>query len=146
MNHTGTPQTAGSARGYQELFVPLTIPATAEAKTPGLLRKRASISHTNQVRVYPGRAGRVVLVREQSVKLGSWLSWDVKALPTEMLSSQPGIPWSQIARMRDHLAPPKIRLRNSVFGQEVSYAADGKDQRSSCRPWSRQKGWPAGSA
>jgi len=29
---------------------------------------------------------------------------DVKALPAEMLSSQPGIPWSQIARMRDHLA------------------------------------------
>ena len=28
----------------------------------------------------------------------------VKALPAEMLSSQPGIPWSQIARMRDHLA------------------------------------------
>lgn len=28
----------------------------------------------------------------------------VKALPAEMLSSQPGIPWAQIARMRDHLA------------------------------------------
>ena len=28
----------------------------------------------------------------------------VKALPAEVLSSQPGIPWSQIARMRDHLA------------------------------------------
>ena len=28
----------------------------------------------------------------------------VKALPAEMLSSQPGIPWSQIAGMRDHLA------------------------------------------
>ena len=28
----------------------------------------------------------------------------VKALPAEMLSSQPAIPWSQIARMRDHLA------------------------------------------
>jgi uncharacterized protein with HEPN domain len=28
----------------------------------------------------------------------------VKALPAEMLSSQPGIPWTQIARMRDHLA------------------------------------------
>ena len=28
----------------------------------------------------------------------------VKALPAEMLSSQPSIPWSQIARMRDHLA------------------------------------------
>jgi uncharacterized protein with HEPN domain len=28
----------------------------------------------------------------------------VKALPADLLSSQPGIPWSQIARMRDHLA------------------------------------------
>ena len=28
----------------------------------------------------------------------------VKALPAESLNSQPGIPWSQIARMRDHLA------------------------------------------
>jgi uncharacterized protein with HEPN domain len=28
----------------------------------------------------------------------------VKALPAELLDSQPGIPWRQIARMRDHLA------------------------------------------
>jgi uncharacterized protein with HEPN domain len=28
----------------------------------------------------------------------------VKALPTELLDTQPGIPWRQIARMRDHLA------------------------------------------
>jgi uncharacterized protein with HEPN domain len=28
----------------------------------------------------------------------------VKALPGELLATQPGIPWSQIARMRDHLA------------------------------------------
>jgi uncharacterized protein with HEPN domain len=28
----------------------------------------------------------------------------VKALPGELLSTQPHIPWSQIARMRDHLA------------------------------------------
>jgi uncharacterized protein with HEPN domain len=28
----------------------------------------------------------------------------VKALPVEMLGSQPDIPWRQIARMRDHLA------------------------------------------
>ncbi len=30
----------------------------------------------------------------------------VKALPAEVLSSQPAIPWAQIARMRDHLAHP----------------------------------------
>jgi uncharacterized protein with HEPN domain len=28
----------------------------------------------------------------------------VKALPDDLLDTQPGIPWSQIARMRDHLA------------------------------------------
>ncbi|HEX4659700.1 MAG TPA: HepT-like ribonuclease domain-containing protein, partial [Streptosporangiaceae bacterium] len=28
----------------------------------------------------------------------------VKALPAELLDSQPEIPWRQIARMRDHLA------------------------------------------
>lgn len=28
----------------------------------------------------------------------------VKALPAGMISSQPAIPWAQIARMRDHLA------------------------------------------
>ena len=28
----------------------------------------------------------------------------VKALPAELLSAQPDIPWQQIARMRDHLA------------------------------------------
>jgi uncharacterized protein with HEPN domain len=28
----------------------------------------------------------------------------VKSLPTELLDTQPGIPWRQIARMRDHLA------------------------------------------
>lgn len=28
----------------------------------------------------------------------------VKALPADLLASEPGIPWSQVARMRDHLA------------------------------------------
>jgi len=28
----------------------------------------------------------------------------VKALPADLLDTQPAIPWSQIARMRDHLA------------------------------------------
>ena len=28
----------------------------------------------------------------------------VKSLPADLLSAQPGIPWQQIARMRDHLA------------------------------------------
>ncbi len=28
----------------------------------------------------------------------------VKAMPAELLDNEPGIPWSQITRMRDHLA------------------------------------------
>jgi uncharacterized protein with HEPN domain len=28
----------------------------------------------------------------------------VKALPAELLDTQPGIPWRQIVRIRDHLA------------------------------------------
>src|SRR5580704_685255 len=32
------------------------------------------------------------------------ISEAVKASPAEMLGSQPDIPWTQIARMRDHLA------------------------------------------
>jgi uncharacterized protein with HEPN domain len=32
------------------------------------------------------------------------ISEAVKALPPELLDTQPGIPWRQIARMRDHLA------------------------------------------
>jgi uncharacterized protein with HEPN domain len=39
-------------------------------------------------------------VRIRLVEIGE----AVKALPAEMLSSQPDIPWSQIARMRDRLA------------------------------------------
>jgi hypothetical protein len=36
---------------------------------------------------------------------GCWeIGEAVKALPPELLGTQPGIPWRQIARMRDHLA------------------------------------------
>jgi uncharacterized protein with HEPN domain len=39
-------------------------------------------------------------VRIRLVEIGE----AVKALPVELLDTQPSIPWSQIARMRDHLA------------------------------------------
>ena len=39
----------------------------------------------------------------------------VKALPAELLSSQPGIPWSQIARMRDHLAHRYFDTNHAVL-------------------------------
>jgi uncharacterized protein with HEPN domain len=43
----------------------------------------------------------------------------VKALPAEMLSSQPGIPWSQIARMRDHLAHRYFDIDHAILHATV---------------------------
>jgi uncharacterized protein with HEPN domain len=43
----------------------------------------------------------------------------VKALPPEMLTSQPGIPWSQIARMRDHLAHRYFDTNHAVLQATV---------------------------
>jgi uncharacterized protein with HEPN domain len=39
-------------------------------------------------------------VRIRLVEIGE----AVKALPTELLDSQPSVPWREVARMRDHLA------------------------------------------
>lgn len=38
----------------------------------------------------------------------------VRALPAEMLASQPGIPWAQIVRMRDHLAHRYFDIDHAV--------------------------------
>ena len=43
----------------------------------------------------------------------------VKALPAEMLNSQPSIPWSQIARMRDHLAHRYFDTNHAVLQATV---------------------------
>jgi uncharacterized protein with HEPN domain len=43
----------------------------------------------------------------------------VKALPADMLSSQAGIPWAQIARMRDHLAHRYFDTDHSVLRATV---------------------------
>ena len=43
----------------------------------------------------------------------------VKTLPTEMLSSQPAIPWTQIARMRDHLAHRYFDTNHAVLQATV---------------------------
>jgi uncharacterized protein with HEPN domain len=45
----------------------------------------------------------------------------VKALPAEMLSSQPAIPWAQIARMRDHLAHRYFDTDHAVLQATVDY-------------------------
>jgi uncharacterized protein with HEPN domain len=43
----------------------------------------------------------------------------VKALPAEMLDSQPSIPWSQIARMRDHLAHRYFDTNHAILQATV---------------------------
>jgi uncharacterized protein with HEPN domain len=44
----------------------------------------------------------------------------VKALPTELLDTQPGIPWRQIARMRDHLAHRYFDTAHSILQATVT--------------------------
>jgi uncharacterized protein with HEPN domain len=44
----------------------------------------------------------------------------VKALPAEMLNSQPAIPWAQIAGMRDHLAHRYFDTDHSLLQATVS--------------------------
>ncbi|HYW24343.1 MAG TPA: HepT-like ribonuclease domain-containing protein [Terriglobales bacterium] len=39
----------------------------------------------------------------------------VKALPDELLNTQPSIPWRQIARMRDHLAHRYFDTAHSIL-------------------------------
>ncbi len=45
----------------------------------------------------------------------------VKALPAEMLSSQPAIPWAQIARMRDRLAHRYFDTDHAVVQATVDH-------------------------
>jgi uncharacterized protein with HEPN domain len=43
----------------------------------------------------------------------------VKVLPAELLATQPAIPWSQIARMRDHLAHRYFDTAHSILQSTV---------------------------
>jgi uncharacterized protein with HEPN domain len=43
----------------------------------------------------------------------------VKALPAQMLGSEPSIPWSQIARMRDHLAHRYFDTNHAILQATV---------------------------
>jgi uncharacterized protein with HEPN domain len=45
----------------------------------------------------------------------------VKALPDELLLSEPGIPWRQIARMRDHLAHRYFDTSHAVLQGTVDH-------------------------
>jgi len=44
----------------------------------------------------------------------------VKALPPALLDTQPGIPWRQIARMRDHLARRYFDTAHSILQATIS--------------------------
>ncbi|MDT0261476.1 HepT-like ribonuclease domain-containing protein [Jatrophihabitans lederbergiae] len=45
----------------------------------------------------------------------------VKALPAELTSSEPAIPWSQIARMRDHLAHRYFDTTHAIAEATVAH-------------------------
>jgi uncharacterized protein with HEPN domain len=44
----------------------------------------------------------------------------VKALPDDLLNTQPSIPWRQIARMRDHLAHRYFDTAHSILRATVN--------------------------
>lgn len=48
----------------------------------------------------------------------------VKALPTSLLDGEPSIPWSQIARMRDHLAHRYFDTTHSIVQATIDNDLD----------------------
>jgi len=53
----------------------------------------------------------------------------VTALPAELLDSQPGIPWRQIARMRDHLAHRYFDTAHAILRQAPTCCLGGRRTR-----------------
>jgi uncharacterized protein with HEPN domain len=45
----------------------------------------------------------------------------VKSLPPELLATEPAIPWSQIARMRDHLAHRYFDTSHAILQNTVDH-------------------------
>jgi uncharacterized protein with HEPN domain len=45
----------------------------------------------------------------------------VKALPVDLLATEPAIPWTQIARMRDHLAHRYFDTSHAILQATVDY-------------------------
>jgi uncharacterized protein with HEPN domain len=45
----------------------------------------------------------------------------VKALPEELLAGEPDLPWSEIARMRDHLAHRYFDTTHAIVASTVSH-------------------------
>jgi uncharacterized protein with HEPN domain len=51
----------------------------------------------------------------------------VKALPADLLESEPGIPWREITRMRDHLALRYFDTNHAVVQATVDQDLAGLD-------------------
>lgn len=45
----------------------------------------------------------------------------VKAIPPELLSGEPGLPWTEIARMRDHLAHRYFDTTHAVVANTIAH-------------------------
>ncbi len=45
----------------------------------------------------------------------------VKALPEDLLATEPGVPWTQVARMRDHLAHRYFDTNHAVLQATVDH-------------------------
>lgn len=55
-------------------------------------------------------------VRVRLIEIGE----AVKAVPDEVLTGEPGLPWSEIARMRDHLAHRYFDTTHSIVAATVT--------------------------
>jgi uncharacterized protein with HEPN domain len=56
-------------------------------------------------------------VRVRLIEIGE----AVKALPTDLLETEPGLPWSEIARMRDHLAHRYFDTTHAIVAATVTH-------------------------
>lgn len=56
-------------------------------------------------------------VRVRLIEIGE----AVKALPKDLLKTEPGLPWSEIARMRDHLAHRYFDTTHAIVAGTVTH-------------------------
>jgi uncharacterized protein with HEPN domain len=56
-------------------------------------------------------------VRVRLIEIGE----AVKALPNDLLEDEPGLPWSEIGRMRDHLAHRYFDTTHAVVASTVTH-------------------------
>ena len=63
-------------------------------------------------------------VRVRLIEIGE----AVKALPSEILADEPGLPWSEISRMRDHLAHRYFDTTHAIVASTVTEDLPGLDR------------------